>query len=282
MTSTSELFSSSHSGAGLLIRDGLVVKTLQNNERSKLAIQSQSNFKEIKNRDFTLRSVPIYSMNESHDTLEITMPYIHGLSGENIALSGDPDLALQIKEILSMYIAINLSKCVREAISAEVFINKIKSLDFASFGDIFSPYASDLVNIIESLPSLIYLPIGDCHGDLTFSNLIYNGVGVLYIYDFLPSFINSPIIDYAKIRQEFYHGWTLRNLRGGALASGLQFIKSSIPVELISMIEKSYLTESKLLSILNLLRIAPYVRNGQTADWVRARLDLEFKSSALR
>ena len=40
----------------------------------------------------------------------------------------------------------------------------------------------------------IKIPIGICHGDLTFSNILFNGNNY-YLIDFLDSFIEYPLMD---------------------------------------------------------------------------------------
>jgi aminoglycoside/choline kinase family phosphotransferase len=59
------------------------------------------------------------------------------------------------------------------------------------------------------------IPIGLCHGDLTLSNILvqeHQGDRIVLI-DFLDSFIESPLADLAKLRQDLVHGWTLQMLR---------------------------------------------------------------------
>jgi len=50
------------------------------------------------------------------------------------------------------------------------------------------------------------IPIGKCHGDLTLSNILYNGKFI--IIDFLDSFIETPIMDIVKIKQDTKYGWS--------------------------------------------------------------------------
>ena len=51
------------------------------------------------------------------------------------------------------------------------------------------------------------LPVGTCHGDLTFSNILFNGNNY-YLIDFLDSFIESPLLDIVKIRQDTAYLWS--------------------------------------------------------------------------
>ena len=54
---------------------------------------------------------------------------------------------------------------------------------------------------------MIYIPIGKCHGDLTLSNILFDG-GENYLIDFLDSFIESPLIDIVKLRQDTAFYWS--------------------------------------------------------------------------
>lgn len=61
--------------------------------------------------------------------------------------------------------------------------------------------------IIISEMEDIELPIGKCHGDLTFSNILFNGNNY-YLIDFLDSFIETPLLDIVKIRQDSAYYWS--------------------------------------------------------------------------
>ena len=51
----------------------------------------------------------------------------------------------------------------------------------------------------------IEIPLGYCHGDLNFSNMLANRTDhVLYLIDFLDTFIESPLQDIASLRQDTY------------------------------------------------------------------------------
>lgn len=92
-----------------------------------------------------------------------------------------------------------------------------------------------------------------CHGDLTFENiLIYNND--IYFIDFLDSFINSRLIDIAKLLQDIIIFWSYRDK-----TKQLPFIKHVNLLQIIKerLSKEEYQLCLKLL-ILNLLRIVPY------------------------
>ncbi|KAJ3190870.1 hypothetical protein HK101_008288 [Irineochytrium annulatum] len=52
------------------------------------------------------------------------------------------------------------------------------------------------------------VPVGDCHGDLTFQNMLVDPVHrELCVFDFLDCFVESPLQDLAKLLQDCRHLW---------------------------------------------------------------------------
>lgn len=61
---------------------------------------------------------------------------------------------------------------------------------------------------VAALPD-IQIPIGKCHGDLTFSNILFDAAGPAYtLIDFLDPYLETPLMDMAKLRQETYCDWS--------------------------------------------------------------------------
>ncbi|MBE6374071.1 MAG: hypothetical protein E7055_18635 [Lentisphaerae bacterium] len=50
-------------------------------------------------------------------------------------------------------------------------------------------------------------PVGSCHGDFTLSNILFQD-STLYLIDFLDSFIETPLMDLVKLRQDTRYCWS--------------------------------------------------------------------------
>lgn len=89
------------------------------------------------------------------------------------------------------------------------------------------------------------VPMGFCHGDLTFENVIVSDDGI-YLIDFLDSFVDSPIIDQSKMLQDAFCYWSFDP-------------HSYIPKrKLMSVCEKYATGLHYRMLLVHLIRILPY------------------------
>lgn len=105
----------------------------------------------------------------------------------------------------------------------------------------------------------IMIPYGRCHGDLTLDNLLpIPNSDCFGMIDFLDSYIESPVMDLVKLRQDTRHGWvTFRHeLESSKANITLQYIDGHIPEQL------------KILEFMNLARILPY-GNPKTTQFLK-------------
>lgn len=153
----------------------------------------------------------------------------------------------------------------------EGFINKSTDIDVGS--EIHEKYLNTRENIKKLGIDLDFqkidkyfqrgkkfiLPIGICHGDLTFSNILFDE-DKLYLIDFLDSFIESPLLDIVKIRQDTKFNWSTSLYEKYFDKVKIEIILSYID----DRIEKHFLKYDfyreyyKTFEILNLLRVLQY------------------------
>lgn len=100
----------------------------------------------------------------------------------------------------------------------------------------------------------IKMYVGECHGDMTFSNMIFSDK--FYLIDFLDSYIESPTMDLVKLRQDTHLFYSLnmikhKNIDTTKIKIGLNYIDD--------WITSTYNIEYyETLQIINLLRIKSY------------------------
>lgn len=120
------------------------------------------------------------------------------------------------------------------------------------------------------------IPVGRCHGDLTMSNLLISpDVDALALIDFLDSFVESPLVDLAKLRQDTMFNWTL--LMADDPVDHLRI--RQIMAYMDRCLDERYRTHAwysehiETMSALNLLRIAPYATSAAVHDFLVSSLD---------
>lgn len=254
MNKTSFLFGIS--GSQIQIKDNCIVKTSNQIFRFQKQIEKQINFK---NTSF-FKTPKVISHTYHDNFLECKMEYIKGFDCINFFNLCDKSLLLNFTNNLINYIDTNLSESEFKFISKEVLHEKVSNINFDN------KLKDKVINKINlNYLNSFLLPIGKCHGDFTFTNMIFQNNEV-YLIDFLDSYIESPIQDILKLRQETSFFWSIlehkyklkNNLNYSKIATSYKFIDDSINnhYKKYDWYNKNY----NLLQAINLCRILPYVK----------------------
>ena len=127
----------------------------------------------------------------------------------------------------------------------------------------FAEYFELVTEQIEELENDLLIPVGVCHGDLTFSNILMKDNKIILI-DFLDSYLETPLQDIVKIRQDTAHFWSLK-----VIDKKIDKIKIKIILEYIDRkITKHYQGKDfmqyyNIFQVINLLRILPYTQDKE-------------------
>ncbi|MDB2323485.1 phosphotransferase [Planktomarina temperata] len=268
-----------------------IVKTSKTQkERLKICANIQINEAKKTKQLFKISAVPILQIEETAVHCRVTMPYMRGMSGQNVYLYLTPNEISSISQNLNNYVLHNLAQC-KNGYSVDEFkdlVNKkihdiqigiAKNQNYTLSPSLNIIVLSEVSKIINQITNKC--PVGKCHGDLTFSNIIYDrSNNQIWLIDYLDSFIKTPYIDLAKLVQEYRHTWSARYLQPtiqkNATLAGLKSIKSL--TERHGPLDPKYL---KVFSILNLYRIAPYIRDQATHNWLEKSLIREIECKYL-
>lgn len=120
------------------------------------------------------------------------------------------------------------------------------------------------------LPTQIEIPIGTCHGDLTFSNILFNDTNY-YLIDFLDSFIESPLIDMVKIRQDTCYLWSTLMYAGTYDKLRMMILAEKIDTNLNEIFSryKWYRDYYHTFQIMNFLRIMQYAHEQPIINYLK-------------
>jgi len=117
------------------------------------------------------------------------------------------------------------------------------------------------------LPKKIEIPVGVCHGDLTLSNILVNHTRQkITLIDFLDVFIESPLQDMVKIRQDTKYLWSSHLYKGKIDAQRFKLVMHYLDERFVSAFEafKCYREYYTAFQVMNLLRVLCYCDNEQT------------------
>lgn len=204
----------------------------------------------------------------------MTMPYIHAQSYiEYLECASVHDIKKFADKMIG-FINEELEASEVKEITSDVFADKIKSVadkckenqivtDTALIEDIsIDELRDNALCLIDA--DVISLPIGACHGDLTLSNILFTESGV-YLIDWLDSFVESPLIDIAKLRQDTCWKWSAQMIttcfNEPHINTALDYLDRRITEELSSQFSPLLMM---LIEYLNMFRILPYCKNEPT------------------
>ena len=136
--------------------------------------------------------------------------------------------------------------------------------------------STDVMNRVGDM----VLPVGMCHGDLTFSNILFNGNNY-YLIDFLDSFIESPLLDIVKIRQDTAYLWSTLMYH-----KPFDKVRLSIISEKIDTAIDEYFTEKYQwyrdyympLQLMNFLCILQYGHDDKVIAYLKRVISSQLKS----
>lgn len=226
-------------------------------------------------RGLSLSGLPVFAapiLREDHaqDSVEIVMPYMHGLSGADFALHGNRTIARDLSRALTAMLMDSMSKASICDIPSQVFVDKIDQVFAACQHSVLLPDLSALRervhDMAQSHPQL-KIPLGVCHGDLTLSNMIFSQGQGLVLIDFLDTFLESPLQDLAKVSQELEFGWSSRHLDENLRVKGAVFAGAAMP-DYARFLYTSFPVSALLFKTLCIARIVPYAHDEATHRWL--------------
>lgn len=128
------------------------------------------------------------------------------------------------------------------------------------------------------------LPIGECHGDLTLSNMLVqsdkSGGRRIVLIDFQDSYVESPLADMAKLCQDLVYGWTMRFLPDDVNvdAARVYLIMSHMKREMEAAFadQQWYREYFQMFFAINQLRVLRYSQTADDREYLYESAAIEF------
>lgn len=171
----------------------------------------------------------------------------------------------EIKHIIDIFSKVIPEKYDYDPNAKEFILGKIKSLKSKMCGNLV------YIEYLEFLEKYDwgFMIQSTCHGDFTLENMLISDEKI-YLIDFLDSFYDSWMIDYAKILQDVDLGWSYRYAPINVNLKIRLLIMKRMIHERIKMLNDGdkILDTIYHLLLLGILRIIPYIKDDFTEKFI--------------
>jgi len=246
----------------------------QNKERLKAQCEKQKNFIVDSPQFFVC---PVLNEFELDEHYGFTMPFCRGeVAPEFIDRASPNKIRNFIQQLISLVESFIASSEVRPVDSSHILNKSLSVKELMQQHPLSSPMLIRLIDDhLESVKAhkIFEIPIGKCHGDLTLSNMIFDDANDRYfLIDFLDSYLESPILDLAKISQETKLFWTSKLMSQTHDSAKYEIAMTVIDDKVQSHFLKYewYKNYQPIFEFQNLIRVLPYAKDR---DIIRAIID---------
>ncbi len=260
------------SGCFLDLIGGNIVKKISSNpaynERLFLQIRKQQLFSSMEIP--YIKTPAIKHISHEDYKLFFEMDFIEGLSFDEFCINADDKSLESFYNNLYSYIhSLKSDDYYSENEIKEILQAKIQSLEKnTQYVDVLSMLSLKVQKCNGGLLKSF------CHGDLSCLNIIIKG-DEIYFIDFLDSFVDTPLIDLIKLKQDLKHYWFLSSVEPDV--DVLKIKKNCDRLWMKFENDFKFLLDSpyaEILEILNFLRIEPYLNNQKQKDFLKCIIEL--------
>jgi len=264
-----------HDGNIVITKSALDVRY---NQRLKLQVEKQRAFGAANTLPF-IRVPRIIAEFEQQGLYGVEMEYVNFHDSLAFFSAASPASVDRVASMLFDYVDRQITSAEMLELPIAILRDKVgsvvRALDSAGSHDIYRPSVTKVMRAIDARHT-VQIPVGSCHGDLTFSNiLIAPDAGAVALLDFLDSYIESPAIDIAKLRQDTRFHWTL--LMSDKISDQIRFkqVMQYFDQRICDRYSTAvwYRSNIDLILGVNMLRIAPYARTPAVQQFLVSCID---------
>lgn len=224
-----------------------------------------------------IRVPKVLEINKADDLTVIKMQYVYSKNFIEFFEQAGFEQINYLIGALKYFLEYEIDQCQLESTPASIFLSKFAEVKEKTESN---PYCKDDEEINEILAKSgewfrlienLLIPVGLCHGDLTFSNVLFNGNNY-YLIDFLDSFVETPLQDIVKIRQDTRYYWSQLMYTKQYDAVRLRIVCDKIDREIDSYFRNKYqwyADNYKTMQLMNILRILPYTHETRVVVYLK-------------
>lgn len=241
----------------------LILQGKKQLEASKLALQH-------------IRVPEIFEIKESNDSALIKMEYVYSKNFIGyFEYAGFEQINYFIKA-LCLFLDFEIKKSSLQTVGAHVVKDKFDDVQRKTLQNPVLKEDKEVIELINQASTHfecvedMQLPVGLCHGDLTFSNILFNGNNY-YLIDFLDSFVESPLLDIVKIRQDSAFLWSQLMFSGDYDEIRLRIVADKIDQEINRYASGFYWYNQyyHIFQLMNFLRVLQYARDKKVITYLK-------------
>lgn len=218
-------------------------------------IQKQENFKHD-----LIKSPKVLRQKIDEDRYIVEMQYVKSLDFVTFTGNSDIESYNRVSNVIVDFVKEEFERATIMKFPKTDWENKVFDVS-KKISDQNKMSDSDLRKIndflLKDLPEEIL--VGNCHGDLTFSNILIGENNEVFFIDFLDPPVESPYEDFAKILQDTSHLWSVHHFNGACDKAGVRirwnYFERLLFEKVFPLIDLHTL---KKIQVLSLFRIVPY------------------------
>lgn len=224
-----------------------------------------------------IRVPKVFEVLRSESDATIKMEYIYSRNFiEHFEQAGFEQIKYLIGAI-KYFIDLEIDNSSMQIVKSHVLTDKMADVARKVDANKFLNNDSEALNLVERSSEVMgrvgdmLMPVGMCHGDLTFSNILFNGNNY-YLIDFLDSFIESPLLDIVKIRQDTAYMWSTLMYNKPFDKVRLSIISKKIDSAIDEYFNGKYEWYRKYympLQLMNFLRILQYAHDDKVIAYLK-------------
>ena len=275
-----------HSGCNIEIKragSSLYIEksTTDRNYASRLLNQAVKQKKAALQEYQHIRVPKIYEINKEECGLTVKMEYVYSRNiVDHFENAGFEQINYFI-QAFEQFIKREVEQSEMQNLSYEIIEekwadvkNKIGSNERFRNDSVVSGLTQKAEAIFMRERNSVTIPVGVCHGDLTLSNILFNGNNY-YLIDFLDSFIETPLMDIVKLRQDTAYLWSPLMYTGTYDVTRLNIICNKIDRDLDKYFSQYewYRRYYDMFQLLNFFRILQYAKEEKVVSYLKMALN---------
>lgn len=232
-----------------------------------------------------IRVPKIHSIDRTDSQVSVKMDYIYSRNFVEFFENAGFEQIDYLIDALIMYLEFEIRNSPLATVRREVVTEKFADVKAKTLGNKHLEGDQEIVEIMKKSQKVfdeltdMVMPVGTCHGDLTFSNILFNGNNY-YLIDFLDSFIESPLLDIVKLRQDTAWMWSQLMYVNPCDTIRLNIAFGKIDRELDSYFASRYEWYGRYyrpLQLMNFLRILQYAHEPAVIEYLKHSINEQLR-----